>query len=66
MIVAANQTENIDEYNCKEDEVKLNSAAKDRIRNAVISTSFKKHYHEIMSEGRPTKSHLVSYFICFQ
>ena len=97
MIVAVNQPENINGYNCKKDKVKLitclydkstgeflglklqvayiilrrdaeesffsygysdkkskflHSAAKDRIPKAIISTCFKKNYHEIMNERR--------------
>ena len=97
LVVAAKRLENIDEYNCEKNDVKLivcpydkaageflelnlqlaymilqgdreesffsygyhdkkskflYSAAKDRILNAIISTCFKKHFHEIMNERR--------------
>ena len=38
-------------YNDEKSKV-LNSAAKDRIPNPIISTCFKKHFHEIMNERR--------------
>ena len=38
-------------YNEKKSKV-LDSAAKDKIPNTVITTSFKKHFHEILNERR--------------
>ena len=38
-------------YNDEKSKI-LYSAAKDRIPNAIISTCFNKHFHEIMNERR--------------
>ena len=40
----------------------LHLAAKDRISNAIISTCFKKHFHEIKNKRRHKEESFVLFF----